>query len=103
MSVTIQIGDQERAFSNVSESWITDQIGRRSRDGVPICVVVNIQEAGINVRLTTPACSGGSVGGRLPNPRETQIIDLWNERRLNSGGFAAGNVIAFLKQLRHFI
>jgi hypothetical protein len=103
MGVTVQIGAEERAFDDASESWINDQIGRRQRDGGSICVMVKIQITGASLQLTTPGCGGGSGGGRQPNPREQQIIELWNERRLSSSDFTGGNVVAFVKQLRRLI
>jgi hypothetical protein len=81
MSVTVQIGTEIRSGDDASESWITDQINRRRRDDAALCVVVNVESSGVNLRLTTPACSGGG-GGRPPNRLEQEIIDLWNERKL---------------------
>jgi hypothetical protein len=103
MGVTVEIGTEVRGFEEVNESWINDQIGRRRRDGAAVCVIVTVQSSGLDLRLTTPGCGGGGGGGRLPNRREQEIFDLWNERKLNSADFAGGNVVAFLKQLRRFI
>lgn len=104
MAVTVKIGGgEEQVLSDVTERWIIDQITRRRQDSVEVCVVVRIEMAGINLRLTTPACSSAGGGGRPPNNREEEIINLWNERKLNSADFTGGNVIAFLQQLRRFI
>src|SRR5947209_6442274 len=103
MGVTIQIGAEEHSLSDANESWINDQIARRQRDRFPVCVVVRIQITGVDLRLATPACGGRGGGGRLPNPREQEIIELWGERKLNSADFTGGNVVAFLKQLRRLI
>lgn len=102
MSVTVQIGTELRSGDDATESWITDQINRRRRDGAAVCIVVMVKSSGVDVRLTTPACGGGG-GGRAPNLREQEIIELWNERKLNSSDFTGGNLVAFLKQLRRFI
>jgi hypothetical protein len=104
MAVTVKIGGgEERVLSDVTERWIIDQITRRRQDRVEVCVLVKIEMAGINLRLTTPACSSAGGGGRPPNNREQEIINLWNERKLNSDDFTGGNVIAFLQQLRRLI
>jgi hypothetical protein len=104
MPVTVKIGGgEERVLSDVTERWIIDQITRRRQDRVEVCIVVSIEVAGINLRLTTPACSSAGGGGRPPNKREQEIINLWNERKLNSADFTGGDVTAFLQQLRRFI
>jgi hypothetical protein len=103
MGVIVQIGTQERALEEANESWIQEQFGRRQRDGVSICVIVNIQVSGANLRLTTPMCAGGSGGGRQPNAHEQQIIGLWNDRKLNSNDFNASDVVAFIKRLDRLI
>jgi hypothetical protein len=103
MGVNVQIGTEERALSDANESWIIDQIVRRQRDGASICIVVRIRIAGADLRLVTPGCGSSSGGGRPPNPQEQEIIQLWTERKLNSPEFTAGNVVAFLKQLRRLV
>ena len=50
MGVTVQIGSDERVFSDVTESWIHDQIERRRRDRVSVCIIVKIQESGLNLQ-----------------------------------------------------
>lgn len=104
MAVTVKIGgSEERLLNDVTESWIIDQINRRRQDRVEVCVVVRIEMAGVNLRLATASCSSAGGGGRPPNNREQEVVNLWNERKLNSADFTAGNVIAFLQQLRRFI
>ncbi len=103
MGVTVQIGNETRDLDDATESWINEQIDRRRRDGASICITVRIQLPGVDLRLDTPACGGGSGGGRQPNSSEQQIINLWNERKLNSSDFSGGNVVAFVKQLRRLI
>jgi hypothetical protein len=98
MGVTVKIGSEQRDLSEVTDSWIAQQIVGRRRDGMNVCVAVAIQTADLSMRLTTPACPA-SAGSRAPYPREQRIFDLWNERRLNFPDFAPGDVVAFLKQL----
>lgn len=49
MGVTVQIGTEVRGFEEVSESWINDQIGRRRRDGVAVCVIVTVQSSSYKI------------------------------------------------------
>jgi hypothetical protein len=99
--VTITIGGESRSYPDqATESWINEQINRRRKDGQNVCVEVRVNTSGLDLRLTTPGCGSGGGGGRLPNPNEQRVIDLWRERGLTAGHFAGGSVIAFLKQLQ---
>ncbi len=103
MGVTVQIGSDERAFSDVTENWLHDQIDRRQRDRVSVCIIVQIQESGVNLRFATPACNSGGGGGRQLNPQEQKIADLWIERKLSTSDFSIGDVTGFLEKLRRLI
>jgi hypothetical protein len=98
-SATIQIGGETRALADADESWVTQQVNRRRREGQSVCVVVRIHTSGIDVNLATPACGGGGGGGRLPNTKEQDVIDLWRKHGLNTDDFSGGNLVAFLKQI----
>jgi len=98
--ITISIGSLTQTIQEADESWINQNVNGRRRDGVAVCVQVRIQEGGADLALATPGCSSGFGGGRPPNALEQRIIDLWNERGLNTTGFTGGNVVAFLHQLK---
>ena len=99
---SIRIGESERALGEATPDWINQQVNRRRRDRTPICVRVHIDCPGVNVLLTTPACGGGAAG-RPPNRAEGRIVQLWQDRGLNSDDFTGGNVVAFLKQLEDLV
>jgi hypothetical protein len=100
MSIKVQIGTNERDISNMESNWVNEQINRRKKDGVSVCVRVSINQRDINIKLATKACQGGrSVGGRTPNNHEKEIFDLWNKLHLNRESFSGGNLVAFLKQI----
>ena len=101
--ITIAIGSAQTTLDQADEGWINQQINRRRSDGAVVCVQVSIRESDVNVVLRTPACSDGGGGGRLPNPREKRIFDLWSERHLNGRDFTGGDVISFLQQLRRIL
>ena len=98
---TVTIAGDTRSLSDADESWATQQVNRRRRDGLGVCVVVKVETSGINLTLATSACVGsGGGGGRLPNAREQDVFDMWNSLHLNTSDFTGGNLVAFLKQLR---
>jgi len=102
--ITVRIGGSERSFtSDPDESWINQQINGRRADGQTVCVQVSIETDSINVRLTTPTCSGGGGGGRQPSEREREVLELWEKLKLNAANFHGGNVVAFLKQVRRLL
>jgi hypothetical protein len=100
--ISVRIGDNERDLAEADEQWVNQQIKRRRADGQTVCVSVTIREKGLNLVLFTPTC-GERGGGRLPNPQEKEIFDLWESRGLNDENFTGGNLVAFLKQLRHLL
>ena len=102
-SAMVQIGGETRSVTEADESWITQQVNRRRREGQSVCLMVSIHTSGIDVNLATPACSGGGGGGRMPNTKEREVIDLWAKLGLNSADFSGGNLVAFLKQLRRHL
>jgi hypothetical protein len=100
--IRVAIGGSDVDIAEASPEWINQQINRRRADGVAVCVRVAINQADINVGLTTPTCGGGG-GGRAPNERERRIMELWNERGLNQNDFSGGNLVAFLRQLQRLL
>jgi len=104
--IRIKIGSAERQLSSISdldESWINQQVNRRKQDGQAVCVDVSIEQNSVNIRLSTPACSKSSGGGRPPNRQEEGIFELWDKHGLNRTDFSGGNVVAFFKQLRKLL
>ncbi|MFP3984340.1 MAG: hypothetical protein ACLFV2_11715 [Desulfurivibrionaceae bacterium] len=99
MSIRIQIGTSERDISDIESNWVNEQINRRKKDGVPICVRISIKQEDINISLATNDCPKGGGGGRPPNKREKEIFDLWDKLHLNQESFSIGNLIAFLKKI----
>lgn len=97
---TIRIGGTEKALEDASESWINHQVRQRREEG-PVCVQVNLKFNNVQMVLSTPECSGcAGRGGRQPNPRESEVFQLWEQRHLNQNEWEVGNLIAFLKQVR---
>jgi hypothetical protein len=106
--LTIQISDSRTEFENISdidESWINQQINRRRRDGLTICVRISIKNDApdVNMGLATAACTSSGGGSRPPNSYESRIFNLWEQMGLSKSDFQSGSVVAFLKQLRKII
>lgn len=100
----IIIGSSEKELSEASESWITQQVRERQHASQTFCVQVILKTECGQMILSTPGCSNDSGGGgRAPKPKEQEIFALWNERHLNQPGWAVGNLIAFLKQLKRLL
>jgi len=103
LMISVKIGNEERSLEDASPGWVTQQIERRRRDGIPVCVVVLIKTADLNMHLATLGCAGNAGGGRPPNANELAILEQWRRRGLNETGFAPGGVVAFLARLRHLL
>lgn len=97
----IQIGNTERNLQDADPNWINEQINGLKRDGKSVCVRVFVKEDGVDLMISTPGCPSSGGGSRRPTPREQGIFDLWDKLHLNKHDFSAGNVMAFLKQLRN--
>lgn len=97
--VTIRIGGVERNAADADASWVTQNVNGPRHEGLAVCVIVGINEDGVNMRLATPACSGAPGATRRPNAREQLVFDLWRRLHLADPDFTAGNVLAFLRQL----
>jgi hypothetical protein len=103
--IAVHISEAQREFANgreIDEQWITEQINRRRRDDLTVCVRVSIQDAPVNLRLSSAGCSGGRASARF-SAEQQSIIELWRRNRLDQADFDSGNVIAFLKQLHRVL
>lgn len=101
--IKIRIGEAEKDLGSADESWINQQINRRRADGLSVCVRVIVKEGDLDMILSTPTCGSSGSGGRTPRPCEKTVFNLWNQRGLNKSDFTGGNLIAFLKQLKHIV
>lgn len=100
--IRVSIAGEARYLQDADSDWVTQQVERRRRDGLPVCVTVAIDMADLAITLATPECTRGG-GGRAPTAKETRVIELWDQLGLASSGWAPGHVVAFLKRLRSLI
>jgi len=104
--ITIQIGESQRMLNDpkdIDESWINEQINKRRKDGLAVCVRVTIKDEDVNMVLATVNCNGTGGGGRLPNSAEKKVFDLWEKVGMQKSDFHGGNLVAFLKQVRKLL
>src|SRR5689334_14759491 len=101
--VKVFVGNDEMDWKSIDQHWLCNQISRRRDDGQEVCVRVRIEEPNVNLALSTPGWSSFGGGGRPPNHREREVIDLWDKLHLNERQYTCGNVNAFLQQLHRFV
>jgi hypothetical protein len=102
--VTIKIGSSQMSLSDSYEPWLADQINGRKKDGSSAVVEVDIDQGGVSLSFVAHDCPmnfGGS--SRIYTPKEQAIIDLWQEKNLGGTGFALGDLMSFLKRLKHLL
>lgn len=98
--ITLTIGQETRPLNDVDSHWVTQQIERRLRDGISVCVAVRIDVSGAKLSLATPECGGRGGSSREFTPLESELIDKWTQLGLSKPGFAPGAVNAFIQRLR---
>lgn len=100
--IRVQIGGDAREFERADSQWVNEQLNRRRADGLAVCVRVTVETGGLRLVLATAACGPASGGGRPPNAREKDVVDLWARCGLNDERFTGGQLVAFLQQLKRF-
>ncbi len=101
--IKIRIGTVEKSWEEAGPGWINQEINRRRKNGEVVCARVSIDTPSAKMGLATPTCAAMECGGRPPNPLESRIFELWDERGLNRTDFAGGHLIAFLHRLRDLL
>lgn len=101
--IRLQIGNDEQVDDSISESWVAQQLGRLRSDGAPVCVRVTLQTDSLDFPLSTVGCGGRGAALESFTDQERAIIDLWGRCGLNEPDFAAGQLIAFIHQVRRYL
>lgn len=100
MGARVIIGATERDLDNIEPNWVAEQIRRRRHDRSPVCVKIIINQGDINLALATSDCPSSPSGRRQLTGPEREVVGLWNKLHLSENQFSAGNLIAFIKQLK---
>lgn len=95
----ISIGNDERDLSDADPQWITQEINGRRKDDLPVCIVIQINESGVDLTFVTPPSARGVGRQRQYSQRELAVIDLWEKLQLNSTPLDPGKVVAFVKRV----
>lgn len=101
--ITVTIGQEVRPLNDVDSHWVTQQIERRLRDGISVCVAVKIDVSGAKLSLATPACGGRGGSNREFTALESKLISKWTQLGLNKPDFSPGSVNAFIQRLRQLV
>jgi hypothetical protein len=97
---TITIGSATKELKDADSAWIASQLNGRKHEG-PVCVRVRINTADVDISLSSGGCAGGGRGGgRQPNGKESELIDLWNRRSLGQAEFSTGELVSFVNSIR---
>jgi len=99
----IRIGSAERRLEEADPQWIQEQLEARRREGANSCVRITIKVDGADVALETVNCQSRPGARREPNALEISLFDLWEKLHLREETFSAGNLVAFVQQVRRLI
>ncbi|HEX4334360.1 MAG TPA: hypothetical protein VH062_00525 [Polyangiaceae bacterium] len=99
IDATIRIGTEERVLDAADAQWVHQSINMRRNSGEMPCVAIRLRTDDINIRLSTPCCSGGG-GGRPPNKAEKELFELWRAYGLDENPPDVAQVWPFLMRLR---
>ena len=99
----ICIGNAERRLEDADSQWIHEQLEARRRDAANTCVRVEIHVDGADAAVETPNYASYRGAAREPNALEKSLFDLWQRNRLRESGFTAGDLVAFVRQVRLLI
>jgi hypothetical protein len=97
--ITVAIGQESRSGSDITESWINQQVNRRLRDGARVCVAITLKNRDLDMILRTSGCASSGGRGRAPNSEERGVFEVWNKLDLQNGEVQGGKLVAFLKQI----
>jgi hypothetical protein len=94
--IRVRINGEERQLSAADAQWVHQTLEHRPGQ----CIEVLVRADGVNVRLASCSCTGSAGGGRAPNAREQEILELWRTFRLGNVDCNLHELWPFLVQLR---
>lgn len=97
--IKVTIGQDAKVDSEISPTWITEQVNRKRAAG-SVPVRVQIDEDRVHLTLATPAA--GAVSAARPlNSDERQLMNTWAKFHLDTDNFAASELAAFVRPFIH--
>ena len=100
MMIKVQIEGIEKIFSELSVSWVHEQIKQRQRDGLSVCVRVFVTTGNIDLVLSSGECFSSGASNRRATKDECRIFDLWDDFQLKNVPINSGRVISFLQKIK---
>lgn len=102
--IKIKIAENEHLGDPLDEGWVHQQINRRREAGEAVCIRVFIEKDGVDIVLSTKNCvSSGLPSIIKPRPLEKKIIQLWEERGMNTLNFTSRDLVIFINQLQDLL
>lgn len=99
MTIWVKIGGVQKTLEEARPDWINQTINGYRRDGLPVCVQVQIKAPPLDIIFSSPGCGGGGGGGRPLNNEEIGLLKLWEQHHLNTTEFSGGSLVAFLRKI----
>lgn len=104
VSVEVWVGADRASLTDaIRGAWAVRQTTRRRKDGEAVCFRVRIEAPSVDFTLATMECGRGGGGGRSLTRAEQQILELWEQHRLNELEYEPGQALAFLRQLERLL
>jgi hypothetical protein len=99
----ISVSINGTARDGIDEGWIASTIQSLRREGIEVCVRVDIRGTDVNASVHAGRCPAGPSSSRPPSPREKSLFDEWSQCRLRDDpDFAPGRLIQCVKRIERF-
>lgn len=99
----ISVSINGTARDGIDEGWIASTIQSLRREGIGVCVRIDIRGTEVNASVHAGQCPPGPSGSRPLSPRERSLFDEWAKCRLrDDADFAPGRLIQCLKRLERY-
>ncbi|WP_020405126.1 hypothetical protein [Hahella ganghwensis] len=85
-------------MSEIKPSWIIDQVKKRQRDEVSICLKIHVNRDNVNIVLACGDCPSGR-GGKVLNEDEKNIVKVWEKLGCSGVPINPGKIIAFINRI----
>ena len=99
----ISVSINGTARDGIDEGWIATSVQALRREGIGVCVRVDIRTSDLNVSVGAGQCPPGRPNPRPPSPSERDLIHAWAQCRLDDDpDFAPGRLIQCLNRIERY-
>lgn len=96
----ISVSINGTARDGIDEGWIASTIQSLRREGIGVCVRVDIRTSELNASVNAGRCPPSRPNPRPPSLRERTLFDAWAQCRLSDDpDFPPGRLIQCLKRV----